>query len=129
MEIWVEFFCFLCVQRENTETYVKDFVFAHDYGDLFKHLKLQCDNVGTSVDSNSNSRLIDFLTKWQTTEMPDTMEIAFMVERSIEDEIQKVAETSSGVIVLSYGIMLLYVALALGRVSSWRRLLVRILGQ
>lgn len=71
------------------------------------------------------SRLIDFLTEWEATQMPNTMEIAFMVERSIEDEIQRVSQTSAGIIILSYGIMLVYVSLALGRISSWKRIQVR----
>ncbi|KAJ1522993.1 hypothetical protein ONE63_002129 [Megalurothrips usitatus] len=69
-------------------------------------------------------KLIEYLQRWQSEEMPDYMDLAFMTERSIEDEIQRVSETSAGTIVLSYGIMLVYVAVALGRVSNWRRLLI-----
>ncbi|XP_034256867.1 NPC intracellular cholesterol transporter 1 homolog 1b-like [Thrips palmi] len=69
-------------------------------------------------------KLIDFLQDWEKTKKPDYMDIAFMVERSIQDEIQRVSVTSTGTILISYGCMFLYVALALGRITTWKRLLV-----
>ncbi|XP_034241218.1 NPC intracellular cholesterol transporter 1 homolog 1b-like [Thrips palmi] len=69
-------------------------------------------------------KLINFLMDWEKTKKPENMDIAFMMERSIEDEIQRVSKTSLGIIMASYGCMFLYVALSLGRVTSWARVLV-----
>lgn len=87
--------------------------------------------VNNHVNSEDNKlameweqKLIDFLQDWEKTKKPEYMDMAFMVERSIEDEIQRVSQTSVGTILISYGCMLLYVSLALGRITTWKRILV-----
>ncbi|KAK3908856.1 NPC intracellular cholesterol transporter 1 [Frankliniella fusca] len=69
-------------------------------------------------------RLLDFLKDWETNEMPPWMDIGYMAERSIEDEIDRVSKTSFGIIALSYFLMIVYVSLSLGRFTTWRRLLI-----
>lgn len=51
--------------------------------------------------------------------------IAFSSERSIEDEIDRQSNSDLGTVVISYVIMFVYISLALGHISSCRRLLVR----
>lgn len=51
--------------------------------------------------------------------------IAFSSERSVEDEINRESNSDISTIVISYAIMFLYISLALGHISSLRRLLVR----
>ncbi|KAE8745772.1 hypothetical protein FOCC_FOCC007488 [Frankliniella occidentalis] len=53
-------------------------------------------------------RLVDLLKHWEANEMPAWMDIAYMAERSIEDEIQRVSYTSFGIIALSYFLMIVY---------------------
>ncbi|KAL4623363.1 Niemann-Pick C1 protein [Arapaima gigas] len=50
--------------------------------------------------------------------------ISFSAERSIEDEIDRESISDVTTVVLSYAIMFIYVSVALGRISSCRRLLV-----
>lgn len=50
--------------------------------------------------------------------------IAFSSERSIEDEIDRQSSSDLSTVVISYAIMFVYISLALGHISSCRRLLV-----
>uniref|UniRef100_A0A669DHW0 Niemann-Pick disease, type C1 n=1 Tax=Oreochromis niloticus TaxID=8128 RepID=A0A669DHW0_ORENI len=50
--------------------------------------------------------------------------IAFSAERSIEDEINRESNSDINTVVLSYGIMFIYISLALGHIHSFRRVLV-----
>ncbi|XP_061835240.2 NPC intracellular cholesterol transporter 1 isoform X1 [Nerophis lumbriciformis] len=50
--------------------------------------------------------------------------IAFSSERSVEDEINRESNSDISTVVLSYGIMFIYISLALGHIHSGRRLLV-----
>ncbi|XP_036604933.1 NPC1-like intracellular cholesterol transporter 1 [Trichosurus vulpecula] len=53
-----------------------------------------------------------------------TFEVAFMAERSLEDELSRTIVEDVPVFASSYVIVFLYISLALGRYSSWSRLLV-----
>nr|XP_057922980.1 NPC intracellular cholesterol transporter 1 [Doryrhamphus excisus] len=50
--------------------------------------------------------------------------IAFTTERSVEDEINRESNSDISTVVLSYGIMFIYISLALGHIHSCKRLLV-----
>lgn len=54
----------------------------------------------------------------------DDMKIAFNAERSIQDAIQELSESDSLTVAMSYTVMFLYVAIALGRFKSFRTILV-----
>ena len=56
--------------------------------------------------------------------MPKYFKIAFNSERSIEDELKRESEGEVSTIIVSYGIMFLYIAVALGEVGEVGRLLV-----
>uniref|UniRef100_A0A4W6C657 Niemann-Pick disease, type C1 n=1 Tax=Lates calcarifer TaxID=8187 RepID=A0A4W6C657_LATCA len=50
--------------------------------------------------------------------------IAFSAERSVEDEIDRESNSDINTIVVSYAIMFIYISVALGRIHSFRRLMV-----
>lgn len=52
------------------------------------------------------------------------MEIAYSAERSVEDEISRVSSSELGTVAISYVVMFLYIAIALGRYSFNERFLV-----
>ena len=56
--------------------------------------------------------------------MPDFMSVAFSSERSIEDELERESEAEVITVVISYAVMLVYIAVALGQFRSWKTLLV-----
>jgi len=55
---------------------------------------------------------------------PSYFKIAFNSERSIEDELRRESEGEVATIIVSYGIMFLYIAVALGDIGQVSRLLV-----
>ena len=61
---------------------------------------------------------------WTETEMPDFMSVAFSAERSIEDEIERESEAEVFTVVISYAVMFVYIAVALGHFRSFKTLLV-----
>lgn len=54
------------------------------------------------------------------------MEIAFSAERSIEDAITELSEAESYTVIISYGLMFLYVSIALGKIKELRTFFVSI---
>lgn len=52
------------------------------------------------------------------------MDIAFSAERSIQDGIEEISSAEVGTVLVSYLIMFLYVALALGKIKSLGKALV-----
>ncbi|OQV22774.1 Niemann-Pick C1 protein [Hypsibius exemplaris] len=50
--------------------------------------------------------------------------ISFMMERSIEDEIQRESEADVKTVFISYMVMFIYITLTLGQYSTWDRILV-----
>ncbi|XP_074041051.1 NPC intracellular cholesterol transporter 1 isoform X2 [Leptinotarsa decemlineata] len=67
---------------------------------------------------------IAFMKNWTNTEKPDFMDIAFFSERSLEDELDRQGQSDIITILISYMIMFAYIAIALGQVNSWSRLLI-----
>jgi hypothetical protein len=61
---------------------------------------------------------------WTQTEMPDFMSVAFSSERSIEDELERESEAEVITVVISYAVMFVYIAVALGKFRSFKTLLV-----
>lgn len=64
-----------------------------------------------------------FMKNWTSTK-PAFMDVAFKAERSIEDELEASSHSDVVTISISYVIMFLYVASALGHIQSWRNWLV-----
>ncbi|KAI3372379.1 hypothetical protein L3Q82_022875 [Scortum barcoo] len=52
---------------------------------------------------------------------------AYMAERSLEDEINRTTAEDIPIFMISYAVIFVYIAVALGEYSSWKRILVRIL--
>ena len=52
------------------------------------------------------------------------MSVAYMAERSIEDELDRTSQSDVLTIVISYLIMFAYIAVALGQIRSCSRILV-----
>ena len=52
------------------------------------------------------------------------MEVAFNSERSIEDELERTSSGDIVTIAASYLVMLVYIALTLGKITSWKRFFV-----
>ncbi|XP_058790036.1 NPC intracellular cholesterol transporter 1 homolog 1b-like [Phymastichus coffea] len=60
-------------------------------------------------------RFIDFMKKWDKEERPEFMEVAFSTERSVEDELEKTSKAEGVTTAISYTVMFVYIALALGQ--------------
>nr|CAD7409445.1 unnamed protein product [Timema cristinae] len=87
------------------------------------------------VDNNVNKTLqepaklweekfISFMKNWSVSAKPKFMEVAFSSERSIQDEIDRESKAEVATVVISYVVMFVYISLALGRVRSFRTLMV-----
>ncbi|PSN32731.1 hypothetical protein C0J52_20415 [Blattella germanica] len=67
---------------------------------------------------------VEFMKNWTENEMPEFMSVAFSSERSIEDELERESEAEMITVVISYAVMFVYIAVALGRIRSLKTLLV-----
>ena len=67
---------------------------------------------------------VEFMKNYTAEEMNDCncMDIAFSSERSIEDELSRQSESDVSTVAISYIIMFLYIAVALGEYNSPRRI-------
>ena len=70
------------------------------------------------------ARFINLIKSWETYNKTDNMEIAYSAERSIEDEIARTSSSEMGTVAISYVVMFIYIALALGRYTFNDRFLV-----
>ncbi|XP_049817202.1 NPC intracellular cholesterol transporter 1 homolog 1b-like [Aethina tumida] len=69
-------------------------------------------------------RFIEYMKEWQASrEEDDILEVAFSAERSIEDEIDRESRGEVSTVVISYVVMFVYIAVALGRFNSFTNLL------
>lgn len=62
--------------------------------------------------------------EWDQNERPEFLDVAFSSERSVEDEVDRVSKAELLTIVISYAVMFVYIAIALGRLRSISTLLV-----
>ena len=69
-------------------------------------------------------RFVEFMKNWTETQMPEFMSVAYSSERSIEDELERQSEAEVITVVISYAVMFVYIAVALGRFRSFRTILV-----
>ncbi|XP_018569147.1 Niemann-Pick type protein homolog 1B [Anoplophora glabripennis] len=68
-------------------------------------------------------KFIEFLKKWDIEERPEFMDIAFSAERSIQDEIDRLSESEMVTVFISYVVMFVYIAIALGRLAGFKKIL------
>lgn len=61
---------------------------------------------------------------WVENERPDYLDVAFTSERSVEDEVDRVSKAEINTIVISYAVMFIYIAISLGRIRSFKTLMV-----
>lgn len=59
---------------------------------------------------------LDFMEKWNKTSRPKFMDIAWTTEKSIEDELDRTSKAEIITMVISYLVMFVYIALALGKI-------------
>lgn len=59
-----------------------------------------------------------------TEHAPEFMELGFSSERSIEDELEAISKAEVLTMVISYLVMFVYIALALGKIRSFKTLMV-----
>ena len=69
-------------------------------------------------------RFVEFMKNWTENEMPAFMSVAFSSERSIQDELERVSQAEMITVVISYAVMFVYIAVALGHFRSLKTLLV-----
>lgn len=70
------------------------------------------------------SNYVKFMQNWTETEKPDFMNVAFTSERSIEDELLRESQSDISTILVSYLIMFAYIAISLGHVEHFSRILI-----
>ncbi|KAK6628499.1 hypothetical protein RUM43_002314 [Polyplax serrata] len=69
------------------------------------------------------AKFIELMKNWTETKKPAYMDVAFSAERSIEDELERTSHSDVGTILISYIIMFAYIAISLGQIRSFSRLL------
>ncbi|XP_065507714.1 NPC1-like intracellular cholesterol transporter 1 [Caloenas nicobarica] len=69
------------------------------------------------------SRFLEVVGEFQRTHSPN-LSVAFMAERSLEDEINRTTGEDIPIFAVSYLVVFVYIALALGEYTTWRRVLV-----
>ncbi|EFN63960.1 Niemann-Pick C1 protein [Camponotus floridanus] len=62
-------------------------------------------------------RFLDFMAKWDQNDRPNFMDVAWTTEKSIQDELDRTSKAEVITMVISYLLMFVYVALALGRIK------------
>lgn len=71
-------------------------------------------------------KFITFMKEWDEANSKNSesmLDIAFSAERSVEDEVARVSEAELMTIVISYIVMFVYIAIALGRIRSFKTFL------
>ncbi|XP_046440760.1 NPC intracellular cholesterol transporter 1-like isoform X2 [Daphnia pulex] len=80
------------------------------------------DQLGPAKDWEK--KFLEYMKFWKENKMPKYMSVAYMAERSIEDELTRASQSDVITIAISYCIMFAYIAIALGQARSFSRLLV-----
>uniref|UniRef100_UPI003AAAA746 NPC1-like intracellular cholesterol transporter 1 n=1 Tax=Centroberyx gerrardi TaxID=166262 RepID=UPI003AAAA746 len=81
------------------------------------------DNVKFKVALQWEKLFLDVVQEYQRN--PNTnFTFAYMAERSLEDEINRTTAEDIPIFMISYAVVFIYIAVALGEYSSWKRILV-----
>ncbi|GAB1859492.1 Niemann-Pick C1 protein [Camponotus japonicus] len=62
-------------------------------------------------------RFLDFMARWDQNDRPNFMDVAWTTEKSIQDELDRTSKAEVITMVISYLLMFVYVALALGKIK------------
>lgn len=65
-----------------------------------------------------NFSFLDFMEKWNQDGRPIFMDVAWTTEKSIQDELDRTSKAEVITVVISYLVMFVYVAIALGRIKA-----------
>lgn len=65
-----------------------------------------------------NFSFLDFMEKWNQNGRPEFMDVAWTTEKSIEDELDRTSKAEMITVVISYLLMFVYVAFALGQIKA-----------
>lgn len=57
------------------------------------------------------------MAKWDSNDRPEFMEVAYTTEKSIQDELDRTSKAEVITMVISYLLMFVYIALALGKIK------------
>lgn len=69
-------------------------------------------------------KFIEFMKNWDASdEKPDYLTIAYSAERSIQDAIEELSDSEMVTVLISYFVMFVYIALALGKFAGFREIL------
>ena len=60
-------------------------------------------------------RFIEFMKNWTKNDKLNFMDIAYTAERSIEDELDRTSKAEVTTMIVSYAVMFIYIAVALGK--------------
>ena len=63
---------------------------------------------------------------WNQFDRPTFMEVAFSAEKSVEDELDRVSKAEVSTMIISYAVMFIYIALALGKFKGSSKCFVQI---
>ncbi|XP_036144455.1 NPC intracellular cholesterol transporter 1 homolog 1b [Monomorium pharaonis] len=63
-------------------------------------------------------RFLDFMEKWDRDDRPNFMDVAWSTEKSIQDELDRTSKAEVITVVISYLLMFVYVAFALGKIKA-----------
>ncbi|XP_047362414.1 NPC intracellular cholesterol transporter 1 homolog 1b-like [Vespa velutina] len=63
-------------------------------------------------------RFINFMKEWIIHDKPDFMDVAYVTEKSIQDELDRTSKAEVKTMIISYLIMFLYISFALGRMRG-----------
>lgn len=70
------------------------------------------------------SEYVKFMQNWTQTNRSKNMDVAFTSERSIEDELLRESQSDISTILVSYLIMFAYIAISLGHVEHFSRIMI-----
>lgn len=79
--------------------------------------------IGKFCTYNLTFRFIQFMKDWDENERPSYLDVAFSSERSVEDEVERVSNAEVETIIISYAVMFVYIAIALGRLRSLKTIM------
>ncbi|XP_015603900.1 NPC intracellular cholesterol transporter 1 homolog 1b [Cephus cinctus] len=106
--------------------FLKDGVYSYDNTDYITSIGLALTVIlSNTLDGDKlkpvlewEKKFLDFMEDWNANSRPDFMEIAYSSERSIEDELARTSEAEVITVVISYIVMFIYIALALGKFKA-----------
>ncbi|XP_034940743.1 NPC intracellular cholesterol transporter 1 homolog 1b-like [Chelonus insularis] len=64
------------------------------------------------------TKFLEFMKNWTTTDKPAFMDVAYSAERSIEDELDRTSKAEGRTVIISYIFMFCYITLALGKFKT-----------